>query len=253
MVRDYHEVRLGHYSPLFDYLMEHNEEDSIALTFEEIETILGRPLPPSARTHGLGWWTTNPTATQARSWLAASRHPRPTGDGRVEFIAASTISWNGAFNNLRITRMAVEYARDRLSDSVSLDKWMREITDGWWEPHAVYVIHYGEANVTKVGLTNINSSRLRMLTQIGGDLIDTFQVPNRWVARVLEGECLTLADDFRVEPPLWIAQVAGATEFWRDGFELPSLQQVFETTCGAETGDSWKTSIARPAATANRH
>lgn len=163
----------------------------------------------------------------------------------MEFIAASTISWNGAFKNLRRTRMAVEYARDRLTDSVSLEKWMREITDGCWEPHVVYVIHYGEANVTKVGLTNVNSSRLRMLTQIGGDLIDTFQVPNRWVARVLEGEFLTLVDEYRVEPPLWLAQVAGATEFWRDGFELPSLQQVFETTCGAETGDSWKTSIAR--------
>lgn len=253
MVRDYHQVRLGRYSPLFDYLMEHNDEDSITLSFDEIETILGRPLPSSARSYGIGWWTTNPTATPARSWLAASRHPHPTGDGRVEFVSANTISWNGAVNHLRITRMAVAYARDRLTDSASLDKWMREITDGWWEPHVVYVIRYGEAKISKVGLTNVNSSRLRMLTQIGGELVDTLQVPNRWVARVLEGECLTLVDEFRIEPPLWIAQVAGATEFWRDGFELPSLQQVFETTCGAETGDSWKTSIARSEATVDDH
>lgn len=251
MVRDYHEVRLGHYSPLFDYLMEHNDEDSITLSFEEIETILGRPLPSSARTYSIGWWTTNPTATQARSWLAASRHPRPTGDGHVEFISASTISRNGAFKNLRITRMVVEYARDRLNDSAPLDKWMREITDGWWEPHVVYVIRYGEANITKVGLTNVNSSRIRMLTQIGGELVDTLQVPNRWVARVLESECLTFVDEYRVEPPLWLAQVAGATEFWRDGFELPPLSQVFETVCGTETGNSWNTSIARSGAAVN--
>ncbi|MGN7861278.1 hypothetical protein ACTJI8_11895 [Microbacterium sp. 22303] len=166
----------------------------------------------------------------------------------MEFIAASTLSWNGGDKHLHITRMAVEYARDRLNDSAPLDKWMREITDGWWEPHVVYVIRYREAAVTKVGLTRVNSSRLRMLTQIGGTLVDTMQVPNRWVARVREGECLIIADEFRVEPPLWIAQVAGATEFWSDRFELPPLREVFEASCGADIGDDWVASIPRTGA-----
>ncbi|WOF23650.1 hypothetical protein N8K70_02945 [Microbacterium betulae] len=113
MVRDYHQVRLGRYSPLFDYLMEHNDEDSITLSFDEIETILGRPLPSSARSYGIGWWTTNPTATHARSWLAASRHPHPTGDGRVEFVSVNTISWNGAVNHGREERSGDRFGLGR--------------------------------------------------------------------------------------------------------------------------------------------
>lgn len=41
-------------------------------TFEELERVLGFPLPPSARRHG-GWWTNtlDGTHSQARAWLEA--------------------------------------------------------------------------------------------------------------------------------------------------------------------------------------
>ncbi|WP_433674789.1 hypothetical protein [Microbacterium gorillae] len=76
-------------------------------------------------------------------------------------------------------------------------------------------------------------------------MLDSIQVPNRWVATVLEGEYLIHVDEFRAEPPHWIAQVAGATEFWKDGIELPPLQEMFNATCGTEADSAWVTAISR--------
>lgn len=246
MVRDYREVQVGVYAPLFEYLQACSADAPSRLTFEQIEEIIGRPLPKRARTDGMGWWTNNPKALQARSWLAAGRHPRVM-NGYIEFVSAKSISWRTGGDNLRITRRHVGLARERLNDTATLEQWAREIRDGWWEPHLVYVLHYAEVNLFKVGLTNAATQRIRTLASVGGEVIETFEVPNRLVATVLEGECLILADRFRVEPPLWIAQIAGATEFWRDSFELTPLEQIFQRACGAETGGAWSVSIAGPA------
>ena len=42
------------YTPLMDYL-QRVPQDEITLTFNEIETLIGDALPPSARTRR-GWW-----------------------------------------------------------------------------------------------------------------------------------------------------------------------------------------------------
>lgn len=45
--------------------------DEIRMTFAEIERVLGRPLPPSARKHR-PWWSNNPdNSVMTRVWLAA--------------------------------------------------------------------------------------------------------------------------------------------------------------------------------------
>ena len=57
------------YEPLSNFLKA--AEDVQALSFEEIERILGASLPPSARKHE-AWWSNNPTGhVNAQAWLAA--------------------------------------------------------------------------------------------------------------------------------------------------------------------------------------
>jgi hypothetical protein len=76
------------YDRLRLYLAERHEP-VIALTFSQIESILGRPLPPSARRHR-PWWAneTSGTHTHARSWLEAGRRTRNAdlNAGTVEFV-----------------------------------------------------------------------------------------------------------------------------------------------------------------------
>ena len=58
------------YAPLADYLSR-QKADRITLSFDEVERILGRPLPPSARKHR-SWWANDETHAQARwGWLKA--------------------------------------------------------------------------------------------------------------------------------------------------------------------------------------
>jgi len=60
---------LGKYAPLYEYL--HVKDDShIALSFGEIETILGFALPKSAYTYPM-WWTPGGSHTQCQSWISA--------------------------------------------------------------------------------------------------------------------------------------------------------------------------------------
>ncbi len=57
------------YEPLSRYL--ENAQDIEALSFAEIERILGAPLPASARKHE-AWWSNNPRGhVNAQAWLAA--------------------------------------------------------------------------------------------------------------------------------------------------------------------------------------
>ncbi len=70
---------MGYYDPLRDYLTG-CDSDEVALTFEQIEDILGRALPASARKYD-AWWANvgDSAATQhshARSWHAAGYRAR---------------------------------------------------------------------------------------------------------------------------------------------------------------------------------
>lgn len=57
------------YEPLAQFLK--GAKDVQALSFGEIEDILGSPLPPSARKHE-AWWSNNPRGhVNAQAWLEA--------------------------------------------------------------------------------------------------------------------------------------------------------------------------------------
>jgi hypothetical protein len=60
-------------SPAYRALEEHlrsNEGDEVTLTFTQIEALLGRPLPESARRHR-PWWSNDLTHSHARAWMGS--------------------------------------------------------------------------------------------------------------------------------------------------------------------------------------
>ena len=62
------------YSPLYRWFQNQTlDKREVQLSFEQIEKILGKPLPPSARTHE-PWWRDRSAGTshvQAYAWLEA--------------------------------------------------------------------------------------------------------------------------------------------------------------------------------------
>ena len=63
------------YKPLAEYLSD-LDEDSCTLTLAEIERILARSLPRSARTHA-AWWGNDGTHSQGRAWMEAGWRASP--------------------------------------------------------------------------------------------------------------------------------------------------------------------------------
>ena len=61
---------MSKYAPLADHLRG-SGQDSVAMTFSDIERIIGAELPQSAFTHR-AWWSNNPTNNvMTRAWLEA--------------------------------------------------------------------------------------------------------------------------------------------------------------------------------------
>lgn len=61
------------YYPLYEVLTKSGQEE-LSLTLTEIETLIGRPLPPTAYQHR-GWWSNrNSTLTHASAWMDAGYH-----------------------------------------------------------------------------------------------------------------------------------------------------------------------------------
>lgn len=59
----------GKYYPLYEYLKQQPDEGLLELSFEEIEVILSKSLPATARTTR-AWWA-NSKVPQAQTWQAA--------------------------------------------------------------------------------------------------------------------------------------------------------------------------------------
>lgn len=76
------------YEPLKAFL-EGRSEPVIRMTFAEIEGILGRPLPASARKYS-AWWANEQSGSHshARSWMEAHRMTRrlDLNSASVEFV-----------------------------------------------------------------------------------------------------------------------------------------------------------------------
>lgn len=84
------------YAPLQSYLSQRTEA-SVVMTYAEIESLLGRKLPPTAYgDHRRQWWANTETHSQALAWLRANRKTKldVAGD-KVAFIRADASSKQG--------------------------------------------------------------------------------------------------------------------------------------------------------------
>lgn len=234
------DIRMGPWRPLYEYLVQRPDEADIDITYDDIEAIVHLPLPTTARSRP-EWWTVIPLKQRARSWLAAGRHPFAS-DAGVVFRRTAHLAGHSLERQRRSRSMMDDYAKSSLIVPPT-----REAVDrGWWEPHIVYVIHFPDAEVTKVGLTHGDSNRAAVLSGPGGTVLQANRLANRWSATVLEGAFLHLADGFRVEPPLWLAQTAGTTEFWADSFAAPSADDALAIAGASVEHPNWSLSILRP-------
>ena len=71
------------YQTLYAYL-DHRHASTVVLTFLEMESLLGRPLPAVAR-HERDWWTAAATRSsrQAEAWTMAGRTAQPNLGART--------------------------------------------------------------------------------------------------------------------------------------------------------------------------
>lgn len=56
------------YKKLREYLEDHNTETHIILSYEQIESIIGKKLPESAYKYSEAWWA-NTNSPQATAWI----------------------------------------------------------------------------------------------------------------------------------------------------------------------------------------
>lgn len=61
---------MGRYDPLGDWLAGQARDSELAMSFTEVERLIGGRLPPSARKHP-AWWANDETHVQAKAWINA--------------------------------------------------------------------------------------------------------------------------------------------------------------------------------------
>lgn len=86
------------YSPLQQRLANAAQE-SVTMSFGEIERILGRKLPPSAYDEQIKrqWWANTDTHSQARAWLRVGRKARlDAARNHVTFVRETPAVWEDA-------------------------------------------------------------------------------------------------------------------------------------------------------------
>ena len=84
---------MGKYDPLRAFLLSSNAEE-VALRFEEIEALLGAPLPPSQKHPA--WWSNNPSNnTMTRVWLEAGYRTERLDVGGRKVVFRRAAARNG--------------------------------------------------------------------------------------------------------------------------------------------------------------
>lgn len=73
------------YYPLYEFLRQ-SGQDEVLLSFAQVEDLLGRPLPATARTQR-GWWSNRSTAmAQSMAWMDAGYHVAQVDLGAEQVI-----------------------------------------------------------------------------------------------------------------------------------------------------------------------
>ena len=115
------------YEPLRRYL-EGATEDKAVLGFDEIERIIGAPLPPSARKHP-AWWSNHARGhVNAQAWLDAGFHTKKIdlARGRVAFERSLK-----SLDEQRVPGSLLERIREALGGTVKIMPGV-DLTEPLW-------------------------------------------------------------------------------------------------------------------------
>lgn len=160
------EIRMGPWRPLYDYFARNRSEQAVSLSYEQVRSIIGFTLPKEALMVPT-WWTVIPTKQRVRSWLAADRHPRAHEAG-VDFARVTHLAVHSLSDQQWLRRRLLDR---NAADQLSVIPNPADSELPWWRPRDLYVIHFPEARVVKVGLTWSGSRRIHEMRGAGGVLI----------------------------------------------------------------------------------
>ena len=86
---------MGKYEPLADYLRDLGK-NRVQMNFDEIEGVLGFPLPPSSRKHR-AWWSNNPSNNvMTNAWIDAGYQTEDVDIEQRKLIFRRTVSDDAA-------------------------------------------------------------------------------------------------------------------------------------------------------------
>ena len=129
------------YHPLYLHLQQ-SEADEVKLLFDEIESLIGRALPPTARTQRAWWSNRQRGAVQAVAWMSAGYHVMgiELEEGIITFRKpglvyhierdGDTILWDGEL--VRAFRYFMGFSQAELADKLGV----RQQTISEWETGA---------------------------------------------------------------------------------------------------------------------
>lgn len=126
------------YQPLYDHLL-HSGREEVTLTFAELETLLGQPLPASAHTQRMWWGNRRRGAVQAHAWMSAGFHAedldldhqqvtfrKPKRIYEVNRVG-NTILWDAEL--IKAFRQQMDWSQAELAEQLN----MRQQTISEWE------------------------------------------------------------------------------------------------------------------------
>jgi hypothetical protein len=92
---------MGVYEPITDYLRT-AQGSRVSLRFDEVEQIIGRPLPKSAYRYR-EWWSNNPSGhSHARSWTTAGWRTEKVDLERQALVFSRTDATPGTSSGLQV-------------------------------------------------------------------------------------------------------------------------------------------------------
>ena len=178
---------MSRYDALHDWLVEQPDTE-IALTFSDIEMIIGADLPESARKYQAWWANQNPPSTQSLAWLSAGWRASPRlNDERVVFRKSDSdiLSFSRDFGQ---TKEPDEGSAQGLSeDSVKTLLCAYLKRDGWTTTVAMGAAHGIDIEARRdterwvievKGCGSLNPMRVNYFLAVLGEILQRMGDPN---------------------------------------------------------------------------
>lgn len=231
--------------PLSEYLKTLSPDEDAVLSFEELERLIGRGLPPQARTDDV-WWASVPRRPHCVAWLRVDRRAYVDLVAETVTFRREVYVRNNQLEAIRSQRVSwANYAWTCLSREDIPGQRDPHVQNGYWEPNHVYLLHLPSEGMYKVGVARTGGGRIAELSGRGVTVVDRIEVANQWAAKVVEFNVLELAWEAWVRPHRFSTGRKGETERWLDWRKPPALADLADSLQAARDLPCWNVSVYR--------